>query len=156
MNSSLNAGSSRRTRTMAAFLQPHDDRLRQGRDGRDAQRLPGKGAFTEKVAGLVNRHDGFLALLRDDSELRGSALDIEDGIGRVSLPEDDLPDAVGTDGLAAVDPGEKRFWIEWWSRLNRQGATCWSGIFGCFEDDVVDVKSIQFSTAPSVHAIDLI
>jgi len=74
--------------------------------------LPGKTCFTEEVFRSKYCDDGFLPLPRDDGELDLAFLNIEDGIGRFSLREDDLAFAELTDAVAIPDKGEKRLRIE--------------------------------------------
>jgi hypothetical protein len=67
------------------FFQPHDDGVRQRRDRRYPLHLPGQTSFSEELVRTQNCDDGFLALLRNDGDLRLAFLDIEDRIRWVSL-----------------------------------------------------------------------
>jgi hypothetical protein len=67
------------------FFQLHDDGFHDRRDRCYPLLLPGKTSFTEEVVRSQNCDDGFLALLRNDGDLRLAVLEVEDRIGRVSL-----------------------------------------------------------------------
>jgi hypothetical protein len=62
-----------------------------------AQRLGREAALAEEAPAFEDADDGLLAARGDDRELDLAALDEEDGVGRVSLREDDL--------LASIRPG---------------------------------------------------
>ena len=94
------------------FFQTSDDRIRHGRDRRDALRLPGKTALAEEIVRTKYCDNRLPALLGNDGELRLALLDVEDRIARVALGKDDLPLAVLADTAAVADTGEKRFCIE--------------------------------------------
>ena len=94
------------------FFQPHDDGLRQRRDRRYAQHLPGKTSFSEELVRTKNCDDGFLALLRNDGDLRLAFLDVEDRIRGISLRKDDLLLAVRMNAPALANLSEKRFRVE--------------------------------------------
>ena len=67
-----------------------DRRLRE-RDGRGhVQWLARQASLAEEVARAQYRDDSFLALLGYHAELDLAALDIEDAIGGIALPKDDL------------------------------------------------------------------
>ncbi len=67
------------------FFQSHDDGVRHRRNRRYALRLPGQTSFTKEFVRSKNCDDGFLALLRNDSDLHLAFLDVENRIRRVSL-----------------------------------------------------------------------
>ena len=94
------------------FFQAHDDGVRHRRDRRYAPRLPGKTSFTEEIIRSKHCDDGFLALLRNDGDLRLALLNIEDRVANLPLRKDDLAFAVLGEASAVADTGEKRFWIE--------------------------------------------
>ena len=94
------------------FLQSHDDGVRHRCDRRYAPRLPGQTSFTEEVVRTKKCDDGFLALLRNDSDLHLAVLEEEDRIRRVSLGKDGLVLAVRTNAPALADLGEESFRIE--------------------------------------------
>jgi DNA-binding transcriptional LysR family regulator len=74
--------------------------------------LPGQTSFSEELVRTQNCDDGFLALLRNDGDLRLAFLDIEDRIRRVSLGKDDLVLVVRANAPALANLGEKRFRIK--------------------------------------------
>src|ERR1700686_767801 len=77
------------------FLMDHPDNgrlfqadnagVRHGRDRRDTLQLPGKTSLAEELLHSEDCDDGFLALLRNDGDLRLALLDIEDRIANLPL-----------------------------------------------------------------------
>jgi len=67
------------------FFQSSDDGVRHRRDRRYTLRLPGKTSLAEELVRPKNRDNRFLALLRNDGELRLAFLDVEDRIAGVPL-----------------------------------------------------------------------
>src|ERR1700730_15013091 len=95
-----------------ALRYPHHFALDHGPSGRQAQRLADQAALAEEVARPEDRHHRFLALLGRDHDLDLALLDVEDGVGRTGLQEDDIALAILGDGAAVVHRGEKRLRIE--------------------------------------------
>jgi hypothetical protein len=58
------------------FFQPHDDGLRYRPDRRYTLNLAGQASFTEEIVLSMNCDNGFLTLLRNDSNLNPASLDI--------------------------------------------------------------------------------
>ena len=52
--------------------------------------LTGETSLPEEITGPQERDDTLLALIGDDGELNPAAHEIEDRVGRVALPEDDI------------------------------------------------------------------
>jgi hypothetical protein len=91
----------------ARLLQPHDDAFRHRRHGRDAPWLPGQASLAAELVGSQDCDDRFFALVGNDGELGLALLDVEDGIGNVTLGEDDIIPAIFGYGSAVADLGEK-------------------------------------------------
>ena len=72
----------------------------------------GQAALAEEIAGSQNCDHGFLALLGDDGLLDLAALNVENGIRRIALPEDNLILPIVGNALSAVYFREKHFGIE--------------------------------------------
>ena len=56
---------------------------------RQANRLAGERPLTEEVAGAQHPHDRLLAGLGQHRQLHAPVLNVEDGVGRIALREDD-------------------------------------------------------------------
>ena len=67
------------------------------------QRLPGQAPLAEEVPDVQNGDDPLLALLRHDRQLDLALLDIEDAVGRISLPKDVLVRLISRGGSAGAN-----------------------------------------------------
>src|SRR5882757_4112769 len=77
-----------------------------------AQRLADQAAFAEEVARPEDRDHRFLALLGRDNDLDLALLDVENGLSRARLQEDDVFLAIVGHRAAATHRGEKRLRIK--------------------------------------------
>ena len=83
------------------------------RDSRcHAQRLTGEASLAEELAGAQNGDDRFFALLGYDRELHLAPPDVEQGIRRLSLPEDVTVHSTFYYGLSPEDAIEQSFPID--------------------------------------------
>ena len=71
------------------------DAVDQRRGRKQSQRLTVQTALTEETVGIQSSDDGLFAPFRNDGQLDPAALDIEHGLSRVALPEDDLAFSAG-------------------------------------------------------------
>src|SRR5665213_2549424 len=94
------------------LVYPHDFAFDHGPRRRQAQRLADQAALAEELARPDEGNHRFLALLRRDYDLDLALLDVEDGVGRACLREDDLFPAIEGDGTAVIHSGEKGLRIE--------------------------------------------
>ena len=88
-------------------LDPHERRLGHGDGGGCAEGLAGQTSFSEEVAGANHRHHGGLSPWGDDGQLDATLLDIENRVGRITLPVDRLFLAILQCGLARANPGKE-------------------------------------------------
>ena len=72
----------------------------------------GQTALAKEIAGFQKCDHGFLALLGDDGLLDLAALDVENGIRGIALPEHDLILPIIGNGSSAIYLGEKHLGIE--------------------------------------------
>lgn len=70
------------------FLQPHDLGVRQCPGCCQPPRLSRQASFSEKLVGLQNGNNGFLAFLGNHCDLDLAALDVEHRIRRIALRKD--------------------------------------------------------------------
>ena len=84
--------------------------FRQSGDRRQTQRLSGQAALAEEIADSQKRDHGFLALLGDDGLLDLAALNVENGIRRIALPEYDLILPIIGNGVARRLPSRETLW----------------------------------------------
>jgi hypothetical protein len=75
-------------------------------------RLPGQAAFTEELIRTEKRHDSFLALFGNHSQLPSAILKVEHRVRRIALRKDHLLTPVGLDTSALADSHEESFWVE--------------------------------------------
>src|SRR5690242_10971451 len=71
------------------LLQPHDFAFRHCRRSGHAPRLTGQATLTTEFIRPEDCDDGFLPLLGNNRDLDLALLDVEDGICRIALCEDD-------------------------------------------------------------------
>jgi hypothetical protein len=94
------------------FSDPHDFAFDHGSGRRQAERLPDQAALPEELARAQDGGYRFLALREGDHDLDLARLDVEDGIRRALLREDDVVGAIGGNAPAATYGREKRVRIE--------------------------------------------
>src|SRR6476660_8814752 len=113
------------------LLQPHDLAFRHCRSRPNSPRLAGQATFAAEFIRPEECDDGFLPLLGSDGDFDLAFLDVENGIRRVPLREDNPILAVPADAPSLADFSEKGFWIERRSLFNRHRTTCSIGRRSC-------------------------
>src|ERR1700730_13728556 len=94
------------------LLYPHNLASRHCRSCRYAPRLAGQATFAAELIRPQNCDDGFLPLLGNNGDLDLAFQDVEDGIGRIALPEHNLIVRIFGFGSSAVYTRKKHFGVE--------------------------------------------
>jgi hypothetical protein len=95
-----------------SLFHPHNFALGDRLGRRKAQRLANQAAFTQELIWAQDSDHRFSALLRGDHNLDTARADVEYGVSRASLPENDVVFAIAGNSPTTIDGGKEYLRIE--------------------------------------------